>query len=165
MTHSLNSCMKTSRPRFDTEANTHIKSSSCQSWLRNLSPSSIPSFEYNIFISFKWYLWVQWERPLELCLHHHSGSHQRADSVPQFLPPPLHSTADPWCRLRFLVGRSSGSLCLTHTADQILGQLPGNTGVLGCYCIEDNNLVIIADKNGPFLTMQLNSPLMVLIYP
>lgn len=77
-----------------------------------------------------------------LCLHHHSGSHQRADSAPPFLPPPPRSTADPWFRLRFLGGRSSGSLCLTRTAGQLLDQWPGNIGVPGCYYIPEKNSVI-----------------------
>lgn len=108
----------------------------------NPSMCPAPPFQHKIFISLKPYLWVQWERPLELCLRRHIGSHQRADSAPQFLPPPPRLTADPWFRSRFLVGRSFGSLCQTRTAGQSLDQLPGNSGGPGCYWIQDRNSVI-----------------------
>lgn len=143
MNLNKNSPIKISQAGAGTDpSGTHkFQFSSCHSWLRDPSLRPAPSFQYNIFISVKPYLWAQWERPLELCLHRHSGSHQRADSAPRFLPPPPHLTADPWSRLRFLVGRSSGSLCLTRTAGQLLDQLPGNTGVPGCYCIQDRHSV------------------------
>lgn len=101
-----------------------------------------PPFEFNVFISFKWYLWVRWGRPLELFLRLHSGSHQRADSALLFLPPPQHSPAAPWSHLRVWVCRSSGSLCPTRTAGHWLDPLPGNSGVPGCYCIQNNTSVI-----------------------
>lgn len=136
--------LKISQPAAGTDpSGTHkFKFSSCHSWLRNPSPRPAPSFHSHIFISFKPYLWARWERPLELCLRPRSGSHQMADSVPLFLPSPLRWTAGPWSRLRFLDGRSSGSLCLTRTAGRLLDQLPGNTGVPGCCCVQDNNSVI-----------------------
>lgn len=161
--------LKISQPAAGTDpSGTHkFKFSSCHSWLRNPSPRPAPSFHSHIFISFKPYLWARWERPLELCLRPRSGSHQMADSVPLFLPSPLRWTAGPWSRLRFLDGRSSGSLCLTRTAGRLLDQLPGNTGVPGCCCVQDNNLVCRHSEVFfwcSFLTVQSNCPLMVLIY-
>lgn len=136
--HSLKSVS-----RFLAQSPKHkFKSSRCHSWMRNSSMCSAPSFEYSIFISFKLYLWVQWERPLELCRHRHSGPHQMPDSVRRFPLPPLRLTTDPCFQPKFWVGRSSGSLCPTHTAGRSLDQSPGSTGVLGCYCIQDDNSVI-----------------------